>query len=77
MGYDTSYKKAFQMDCTSPELLKRGANKMECYDFEDLLPVKWYLFAVFEHTAYLPFFLTMVFVLKMVVMYGSVGLQQQ
>ncbi|XP_012571282.1 uncharacterized protein [Cicer arietinum] len=41
MGYDTSYKKAFQMDCTSPELLKRGANKMECYDFEDLLPVKW------------------------------------
>jgi hypothetical protein len=61
IGYDTSYEKSFQMGCESPELFKRGACNMERYGFEDLLPAQWYLFAVFEHTAYLPLFLTIIF----------------
>jgi hypothetical protein len=78
IGYDTSYENTFQMDRRSPELLKRGAFKMESFGFEDLLPAKWYLLAVFEHTSYLPLFLTMIFFsLKIVVVYDSVGLHQQ
>jgi hypothetical protein len=56
-----SYETSFQMDRESPELFKRGSGNMECYGFEDLLPAQWYLFAVFEHTAYLPLFLTIIF----------------
>ncbi|RHN67897.1 hypothetical protein MtrunA17_Chr3g0107711 [Medicago truncatula] len=41
IGYDTSYENTFQMDRRSPELLKRGAFKMESFGFEDLLPAKW------------------------------------
>ncbi|XP_058787845.1 uncharacterized protein LOC131662157 [Vicia villosa] len=41
IGYDTSYENTFQMNCKSPEPLKRVAFKRECYGFEDLLPEKW------------------------------------
>lgn len=61
VGYDTSYENTFQMNRKSPEPLKRVAFKRECYGFEDLLPEKWYLCIVFEHSAYHRLFLTMIF----------------
>jgi hypothetical protein len=64
------------MGCESPELFKRGACNMERYGFEDLLPAQWYLFAVSHCIPSLVSY-NNIFVLKMSVVYGSVGLQPQ
>jgi TRAP-type mannitol/chloroaromatic compound transport system permease small subunit len=60
----------------SPELIKRRACNMESYGFEDLLSAQWYLFAVLHCIPSLVSY-NNIFVLKMSVVYGSVGLQPQ
>lgn len=74
IGYDRSCKKTFQMGSKYPELFNRGAAKIGSYAFEDLLPPKWY-FLYFS----IPFPVSYndIFVLKIVVLCGCVGLQQQ